>query len=88
MSQKKQAATTNQAKVDTAEETKKGETGAKERLRDQRKSIAKFEAEAVVFENERSQERETSDAQLEKGEIFSPCCIKYCLSSNNSQPLS
>lgn len=64
MRQKKLAEAEFQAKIDIAEERKKGDVGEKERVMIMRQRVAELESKAVRAENERQQEIEKSNAEL------------------------
>ncbi len=65
MRQKTLSYAENQARIDIAENKKKGEIGEKERTSLIRQQVAQYESETVQKENERFQEIEKSKAALE-----------------------
>jgi flotillin len=66
LAQKIKAEAENKAKVEVAEQNKKGDIGAKERESETRQRVAIVEAEATLVENTRKQEILKSQADLEK----------------------
>jgi flotillin len=66
LSQKIKAEAENKAKVEVAEQNKKGTIGAKERDAETRQRISVVEAETVLVENARNQEILKSTAEMEK----------------------
>lgn len=62
--QRARANAENEARINVAEAQKRGDIEVKERQRDTRIKTAGFEAEAVLFENERNAEVAQSNAQL------------------------
>jgi flotillin len=66
LAQKIKAEAENKAKVEVAEQNKKGNIGAKERESETRQRVAIVEAEATLVENARQQEILKSKADLEK----------------------
>ncbi len=66
LAQKIKAEAENKAKVEVAEQNKKGDIGAKEREAETRQRVAVVEAETALVENGRQQEILKSKADLEK----------------------
>lgn len=66
LSQKIKAEAANKAKVDVAEQNKKGDIGAKERQAETRQRVAVVEAETTLVENSRQQDIIISRADMEK----------------------
>lgn len=66
LAQKIKAEAENKAKVEVAEQNKKGNIGAKERESETRQRVSTVEAEAALVENEREQAILKSKADLEK----------------------
>lgn len=66
LSQKIKSEAENRAKVDVAEQNKRGEIGAKEREGETRQKTSIIESEATLVENQRRQEILKSNAELEK----------------------
>lgn len=66
LSQKIKSEAENKAKVDVAEQNKKGEIGFKEREGETRQQVSMVEAETKLIENQRAQEILKSNAELEK----------------------
>jgi flotillin len=66
LAQKIKAEAENKAKVEVAEQNKKGNIGSKERESETRQRVAIVEAEATLVENARQQEILKSKADLEK----------------------
>ncbi len=66
LSQKIKSEAENKAKVDVAEQNKRGDIGAKEREGETRQKISIVESEATLVENQRRQEILKSSAELEK----------------------
>lgn len=66
LAQKIKAEAENKAKVEVAEQNKKGNIGSKEREAETRQRIAVVEAETTLVENNRQQEILKSQADLEK----------------------
>ena len=69
LSQKIQAEAQNKAKVDVAEQNKKGNIGSKEREGETRQQLAIIEFDAVRLENEKRQQTLTSNSDLDRTRI-------------------
>ncbi len=69
LSQRIKSEAENRARVEVAEQNKKGEIGAKEREGETRQQVAMIEYEAIRLENEKQQQTLVSKAELEKTRI-------------------
>jgi flotillin len=69
LSQRIKSEAENRARVEVAEQNKKGEIGAKEREGETRQQVATIEYEAIRLENEKQQQTLVSKAELEKTRV-------------------
>jgi flotillin len=87
LSQKIKSEAENKAKVDVAEQNKRGDIGAKEREGETRQKTSIIESDTTLVENQRRQEILKSNAELEKTRAEQDLIIKQAMIKAENEAL-